>query len=177
MPTPRLTQDDFLRLLLQNEREIKRYVMAIVPHAADAQEIVQETAVALWNKIDSYDPSQSFAPWACRFAANKAKEHLRKTGRWKGFLDDDVANLLLNRRMETTETLDRRMEPLRDCVGELPNVNRQLIEGYYFEQRSIEQLAARIERSVDAVYKSLQRIRGALLDCVNGKLESAETPS
>lgn len=174
MPTPRLTQDDFLRLLLQNEREIKRYVMAIVPHAADAQEIVQETAVALWKKIDSYDPVQPFAPWACRFAANKAKEYLRRSGRWKGFLGEDVANLLLARRAEKAASLDRRMQPLRDCVAELSDAHRQLIEGYYFQQAAVEDVASHAGRSVDAVYKSLQRIRCALMDCVNGKLASAE---
>ncbi|MEM7559704.1 MAG: sigma-70 family RNA polymerase sigma factor [Planctomycetota bacterium] len=82
-----LKHDEFLRLLLSSERQILRYIMAIIPRVADAQEIFQETAVALWKEIDKYDPSAPFTPWACRFAANKAKEHLRKQGRWKGFLD------------------------------------------------------------------------------------------
>ena len=79
----KLEHDVFLRLLLDSEREILRYVMAIVPRADDAREIFQETAVALWKQIEKYDPSLPFTPWACRFAANKAKEYLRKQGRWK----------------------------------------------------------------------------------------------
>jgi paraquat-inducible protein B len=30
-----------------------------------------ETAIALWEKFDAYDPAQPFTPWACRFALNK----------------------------------------------------------------------------------------------------------
>ncbi|MEM1069896.1 MAG: sigma-70 family RNA polymerase sigma factor, partial [Planctomycetota bacterium] len=172
-----LKHDDFLRLLLKSEREIQRYVMAIVPHAADAQEIVQETAVALWKQIDKYDPSQPFTPWACRFAAIKAKEHLRKQSRWKSFLDEDVAAALLARREQTAPELDRRVVPLRDCLSKLSSTNRSLIEKYYFDQAQVEEIANQLDRSAAALYKSLQRIRAALMDCVNGKLTSPEVPS
>lgn len=174
MQNDRLEQNDFLRILLKSERAILRYVMAIVPNASDAQEIFQETAVALWNHIEKYDPNRPFVPWACRFAANKAKEHLRKQGQWKGFLDEDVATMLLERRAENSSDLDRRVEPLRDCVSELPPRNRMLIEKYYFEQTPLEGISREVGRSNDALYKSLQRIRSVLMECVNGKLVSGE---
>ena len=60
--TQPIEHDDFLRLLLKSEREILRYVMVLVPQAADAQEVFQETAVALWKQIDKYDPAQPFTP-------------------------------------------------------------------------------------------------------------------
>ena len=174
MDSQRLAHDDFLRLLLRSEREILRYVMTIIPHAADAQEVVQETAVALWKQIDKYDTTKPFTPWACRFAANKAKEHLRKQGRWKGFLNEDVASMLIARREQIAPDLDRRMQPLRDCLGELPSHNRTLIEKYYFDQTPVEDIARDVGRSAQALYKSLQRIRQALMDCVSGKLGSLE---
>lgn len=177
MDTKRLEHDDFLRLLLKSEREILRYVMAIVPQAGDAQEIFQETAVALWKQIDKYDPSQPFTPWACRFAANKAKEHLRSTGRWNGFLTDDIASMLLARREELAPDLDQRVVPLRDCLTELTQNNRRLIEKYYFDQASVEEAAGEVGRSVAATYKSLQRIRAALMECINAKLASPEASS
>ena len=116
MGTKRL---ELLRLLLRSERDILRYVMAIVPRMSDAQEVLQETAVALWKQIDKYDPAKPFTPWACRFAANKAKEHLRKSGRWNGFLNEDIASMLLARREELAPDVDQRVMPLRDCLGEL----------------------------------------------------------
>lgn len=146
--------------------------MAIVPHAADAQEVLQETAIALWKQFDSYDPSLPFAPWAFRFAANKAKEHLRKQGRWSCFLDEDVAEMLLARREQLAPELDRRLEPLRDCLGKLSENHRELIDKYYFDQASVEETAQDVGRSVAAVYKSLQRIRATLTDCVSGKIAS-----
>lgn len=150
-----------------------RYVMAIVPRRVDAQEILQETAIALWKNVEKYDPSKPFVPWAFRFAANKAKEHLRKQGRWNGFLDEEIASVLLARREQLAPELDCRIEPLRDCLSELSNNNRVLIEKYYFDQVSIEETAQAVNRSVDAVYKSLQRIRASLTQCISGKLASS----
>ena len=64
-------QQRFLSLFLRSEREIFRYVAALVPNVADPEDIVQQTAIALWEKFDAYDPAQPFTPWACRFALNK----------------------------------------------------------------------------------------------------------
>ncbi|QDT44642.1 RNA polymerase sigma factor [Gimesia alba] len=67
-------QQEFLRVFLANEREIQRYVAALIPARADAQEIVQQTAILLWEKFDKYDRSRPFAPWACRFALNVSRQ-------------------------------------------------------------------------------------------------------
>ncbi|MBC7911970.1 MAG: hypothetical protein H7Y30_15790, partial [Pyrinomonadaceae bacterium] len=42
-------QQRFLSLFLRSEREIFRYVAALVPNVADAEDIVQQTALALWE--------------------------------------------------------------------------------------------------------------------------------
>jgi hypothetical protein len=56
----------FVRLFLDGQREILRYILALVPGIDDAQEILQETAVDLWQKFDRYDPAIPFTPWVCR---------------------------------------------------------------------------------------------------------------
>ena len=60
--------EQFVRHFAGAEHEIYRYVLALVPNGSDAQDIVQETAVALWRKFDEYNPNEPFIPWACRFA-------------------------------------------------------------------------------------------------------------
>jgi hypothetical protein len=50
--TPPLNHEEFMRRFLQSERELQRYVMSFVPNAGDARDIVQNTVVALWKKVD-----------------------------------------------------------------------------------------------------------------------------
>src|SRR5438552_15314324 len=93
-------QQRFLSLFLRSEREIFRYVAVLVPNVADAEDIVQQTALALWEKFDAYDPKQPFTPWACRFALNKARQWIERRQRWQALLDKGLAEELVNRRDE-----------------------------------------------------------------------------
>jgi len=163
-------QQDFLRVFLANEREIFRYVAALVPPIADAQAIVQETAVVLWEKFDQYDASRPFAPWACRFALNIARQWMARRQRWKALLDGGLAEQLALRRQQLRSEFDARLAHLDHCLQRLPEKQRSLVDGYYFQQLGVETLAQQARRTVDAVYKALQRIRRQLRDCIERSL-------
>ena len=97
--------------------------------------------------------------------------HLRTESRRRRLIDEDVAALLDERRVEVASTLDVRREHLRDCLSRLPEEQRRLVRGYYFDEESIEALAGRFGRGAEAIYKSLQRIRQALHQCIERKLQ------
>lgn len=181
MPSPQdtTTADDapdaharFMRLFLASEKEIFRYVAVLVPRVADAQDVVQQTAVALWKKFDQYNPAQAFTPWACRFALLEARQFVRRDQRRGAFLDDALADTLVERRSALGDEMDRRFSHLADCLGKLGPEQRQTVERYYYERRPVEELASGSGRSAEAIYKSLQRIRQALLDCVTRALKT-----
>ena len=56
---------EFLRLLLQHERRIRAYILALVPNWADADDLYQETTVRLWEQFADYNPEKEFGAWAC----------------------------------------------------------------------------------------------------------------
>src|SRR5688572_33150620 len=159
-------QQRFLSLFLRSEREIYRYVAALAPNVADAEDIVQQTALALWEKFNAYDPAQPFTPWACRFALNKARQWIERRQRWQALLEGGLAEELAQRREELRPELECQLKHLEGCLGKLPEDQRSLVEGYYYHRISIEQLSEGSGRTVAATYKALQRIRQALLHCV-----------
>ena len=165
----------FLALFLASEKELFRYISALVPCVADAQDLVQQTALALWRKFGEYDPRQPFTPWACRFALLEVKEFLRRSRKWQALLEGDLADELVRRRASPHADLDRRLAFLPGCLDKLPSRQRAVVEGYYYERHSVESLATRTDRSVQAIYKSLQRIRQTLLECVTVSLQQAES--
>jgi RNA polymerase sigma-70 factor, ECF subfamily len=164
-------QQRFLSLFLRSEREIFRYVAVLVPNVTDAEDIVQQTALALWEKFEAYDPCQPFTPWACRFALNKARQWIERRQRWKALLDHGLAEEMEQRRQELQPEFELRLKRLEGCLGKLPEGQRSLVEGYYYERASIETLAQRSRRSEAATYKMLQRIRHTLQLCVEGQIK------
>lgn len=159
-------QQRFLSLFLRSEREIFRYVAVLVPSVPDAEDIVQQTALALWEKFDAYDPSQPFTPWACRFALNKARQWMERHQKWRALLESGLAEELVRRREELRPEVEIRLRRLDGCLGRLPEPQRRLIEGYYYRRQEIAELADESGRSVTATYKALQRIRQVLQDCI-----------
>ena len=159
-------QQQFLSLFLRSEREIFRYVAVLVPNVVDAEDIVQQTAIALWEKFDAYDPNQPFTPWACRFALNKAKQWIERRQRWQALLEAGLAEELERRREELKPELEVRLKHLEGCLKKLPAEQRSLVEGYYYRRDPIDKLAETSSRTVAATYKSLQRVRQALQDCI-----------
>jgi RNA polymerase sigma-70 factor, ECF subfamily len=162
-------QQRFLSLFLRSEREIFRYVAALVPNVTDAEDIVQQTAMSLWEKFDAYDPTKPFTPWACRFALNKARQWIERRQHWQALLENCLAEELTQRRQELQPEFELRLKHLEGCLGKLPPAQRSLVEGYYYERASIGTLAERSGRSAAATYKMLQRIRHALQLCVESQ--------
>jgi RNA polymerase sigma-70 factor, ECF subfamily len=167
------SQQRFLSLFLRSEREIFRYVAVLVPNVADAEDIVQQTALALWEKFDSYDPSLPFTPWACRFALNKARQWIERRQRWQALLEGGLAEELAQRREELRLDLEVRLKHLEGCVGKLSEDQRSIVEDYYYRRTGIEKVAENSGRTVEATYKALQRIRTVLQICIENATKGA----
>src|SRR6185295_14075753 len=120
-------QQRFLSLFLRSEREIFRYVAVLVPNMADAEDIVQQTALSLWEKFDAYDPTQPFTPWACRFALNKTRQWLERRQKWQALLEGGLAEELARRREEMRPDLELRLKHLEGCLGKLPEEQLSLV--------------------------------------------------
>jgi RNA polymerase sigma-70 factor, ECF subfamily len=163
---PAEAQQRFLSLFLRSEREVFRYVAVLVPNVADAEDIVQQTALVLWEKFHDYDPGQPFTPWACRFALNKTRQWLERRQRWQALLEGGLAEELAQRREELRPEMDVRLRHLEGCLGKLPEEQSVLIEGYYYRRDDTETLAMNSGRTVAATYKMLQRVRQALQACI-----------
>ena len=146
--------------------DLFRYVAALVPNIGDAEDIVQQTAIALWEKFEAYDPEKPFTPWACRFALNKTKQWLERRQRWQALLEGGLAEELAQRREELRPEIETRLKHLEGCLSKLPEEQRSIVEGYYYRRDGVEKLAEQSDRTVAATYKTLQRIREALQLCM-----------
>ncbi len=161
----------FVRLFLDGHREILRYILALVPGIDDAQEILQETAVDLWQKFDRYDPASPFTPWACRFAFFRVLKFREQKSRQCKYLSLESIRLLDAERSERDEILEDRRLALATCLKHLNDPERLMIEQRYSRQMSVAQIAEVTGRNISTLYKEFERVRRRLVECVNRRLE------
>ncbi len=168
MPDP--NHEAFVRLLLAYQRDLFRYVVNLVPSLADAQEVMQETALALWRKFGEYDPAQPFVPWARQFAYFEALRFCRARSKYLAFLSGDLLDRLSRERAALEPALEERRAALRHCLDKLPDRDRELVEVRYAGEQSLVTFAEKTGRSIHMLKKTLVHVRRALLDCVTRRL-------
>jgi DNA-directed RNA polymerase specialized sigma24 family protein len=67
---------------------------------------------------------------------------------------------------------NRILDHLHSCLGKLSDFNQMLVKTPYQKNISIAELAKRLEKKPDALYKKASRLRRALAECVEQKLLS-----
>lgn len=160
----------FLSEFTQHEPAVRAYVRRLVPSRADADDIMQEVAIVLWEKFDEFREDGSFKAWACGIARYKVLAWLRDKGRERLVLANDVVELIANESLDCETRLARQREALESCLEKLPSSERELVTQAYQPSIKIQEVAAVSGRSVGGFYQWLYRMRQMLLNCVRGEL-------
>ncbi len=80
--------DVFGELVLRYERRVLKVVRRFVLDLEQATDLVQESFLRAFERIEQFDPARRFGPWLFRLAVNLTYDHLRKVkrrGRWSLF--------------------------------------------------------------------------------------------
>jgi len=160
----------FVRLMTRYERLVYSYILGLVPNWADADEILQETNVRLWEEFNKFVPGTNFAAWAVRVAHFQVLTWRKQTSRRRLVFDERVIESLADEPVWSDDAFEAQQRALGDCVAELPDHSRELLRQCYARGSKIKDVAARFERTPGSVYKALERIRSLLHGCIQRKL-------
>jgi RNA polymerase sigma-70 factor (ECF subfamily) len=160
----------FIRLMTRHERLVYGYILSLVPNWADADEILQETNIRLWEEFDKFVLGTNFAAWAVRVAHFQVLTWRKRVSRSKLVFDQRVIDALAEEPYWTDDLFEARQQALGDCVSELPPHSRELLRSCYADGTKIKDVASQLERTPASVYKALERIRVALHSCIERKV-------
>jgi len=150
---------------LESEPVMQRSILILVPNRDDAREIMQETAVALWRQFGSYEPERPFINWAMGFSLIESRRFLARQ-QLRAQLTEEAMEVLAQEVELAPEFGNALEQHLATCLRKLTEKQRRLIKGYYHEARSPQWLSEQEGRSVEAIYKAIQRIRRDLQTCI-----------
>ncbi len=140
----------------------------------DSTEVMQDVAAVLWRKFDSQNPPVEFRSWAFGVARMQVREFYRDQGRDRHIFAEDVQALIEQQVNVQTRHSDRRQEALDECLAKLSSDQRELVDQAYVTGARIDELAKLRGRTPMALYKTLHRIRVALMECMQRQLAREE---
>jgi RNA polymerase sigma-70 factor, ECF subfamily len=170
--------EQFMALYSSHQRRLYLYTMTLLPASVDAEDVLQEANLVLWRKFDQYELGTNFFAWACQIIRYEVLKHRERRARTATLLDPDVFERLAEVAIKQVEHLDEsHRRALVDCMDRLNAGDRDLMRKRYSEAQEVQAIAAALNRSPNAVSKSLGRIRRLLLACINSDLGVLERQS
>ena len=145
-------------------------IRAMVSDGYLAEDILQEVFVVVMQQHEQFVDGTNFGAWAREIARRVTLAQLRKSGRYPSALDPETLNALEVHFDKTREFWEEERRALNECVAELPEESRKILNLRYLNNSPLSEIAGTVGRSTDGVKALLKRLRQALAECINGRL-------
>ncbi|QGH37041.1 sigma-70 family RNA polymerase sigma factor [Gracilibacillus salitolerans] len=145
--------DDLIRLAFQyvKDREI-------------AKDMVQNTFIKCYQKIDQFRNDASIKTWLYRITINECKDHLKswhnRKVQAKNFLENTLTSLLSSTESKVME--EEKHNEIRGCIFSLPKIYREVIFLYYYKSFTMEEIAITTNVNLNTVKARLRRAKQRL---------------
>lgn len=160
------------------------YLRSLVRDDAAVDDLFQEAMVVAWRRLDECDLDRPFGPWLRGIASLLVLAHSRALKTAPVLLHEAVLQVVdhhfENINLLAGDTWDDKVAALRECLNQLPEIQKTVISGRYFDGLSALEVAERFEMTMEACRKRLQRGRSMLAMCLKtkgGGLSAAEVTS
>jgi RNA polymerase sigma-70 factor (ECF subfamily) len=169
MPTP---APQFIHDLTDGQNRLFGYLVTLLGNVHDARDVLQETNLVMWRRMDTFTPGTDFGAWSRKCAYFQAMAFLRDRKRGPSLLGEELLALIAEEEEENraADENERRLA-LRDCLGCLSDDQRALIKRRYQDATPLRKLAADCAKSESAMKMTLLRIRELLQVCIASKLK------
>ncbi|WP_146586310.1 sigma-70 family RNA polymerase sigma factor [Posidoniimonas polymericola] len=161
-----------LAALWENARHaVFAQLIASVGSIHDAEDLLQEVAVAVAKNYHKHDQGRPFVAWALGIARNQALMYFRKQRRDRLAFGEDMMRVVAT-HLEATPTIgdDRRRDALHECLAAMSGERRSLLSMRYGRDMNLTEIARSLGKSVPAIKGKLFRVRKILGDCVHHRL-------
>lgn len=158
---------------------VERYaprMFALVRHytqsAVEVEDIVQDTFLKAFRRLDTFQEQSSFYTWLCRIAINTSLDTLKRAGRnpVQAVEDPELAQTAERRGSGALPAPDARLEQqevaeaTQAVLAELPEIFRTVLVLREFEDMAYQEIADLLGISIGTVESRLLRARARFRD-------------
>jgi len=169
-------------LIKRNNRRLFGVARAVMRNDAEAEDVVQETYVRAFTKLDSFRGGSQFSTWLTRIALNEALGRMRRRRPTAEFAELDVrasaqgGAVIMFPTSLTPPGADSELarsqvrEFLEKAVDDLPDAFRTVFILRDIEEMSIEETANQLSLKQETVKTRLHRARRLMRAAVEKRL-------
>lgn len=141
---------------------VYRTAYAVLHHHQDAEDVTQEVFVQMYRALPEYR-NQGLKTWITRITVNRAIDARRKIARYREDVVEDTDQQLNQQEKtdctEDTVLIKARKEMIHHEIDSLPEQYREVIQSFYLEEKSYEQISQETGIEKKSVESRLYRAR------------------
>jgi RNA polymerase sigma-70 factor (ECF subfamily) len=156
---------NFRNDILPLKNELYRLALRITLNPAEAEDVVQETMIKVWNRRDQWDEIESIEAFCLTICRNLAVDKMRKIEGQNQSLDEvanDAPDRSYSSNPEEQAMQQDRIELIRRLIGQLPEKQRSVMQLRDFEGKSYKEIATIMGISEEQVKVNIFRARQAI---------------
>jgi RNA polymerase sigma factor (sigma-70 family) len=146
--------------VLPLKNTLYRLALRITLNSAEAEDIVQDTLIKVWNRRDSWDQIESIEAFSLKICRNLSLDRIKKQDNQNSSLDD--ANVEKTDRSSNPYELmiqRDRVELVRKLVDKLPEKQRSCMQLRDFEGKPYKEIASILDITEEQVKINIFRAR------------------
>lgn len=121
----------------------------------DADDVLQNTFLKAWSKLDDFQQLSKLSTWLYRIAVNESLDLLRKRKREMEMLtDDDSHNMADTLMADTYFDGDATQLQLQKAIAQLPSVQRTVFTLRYYDNMKYSEISQMLDTSEGALKAS-----------------------
>lgn len=172
--TPKDRAAIFVGLLRKSDRQLAAYVHASLANWSDAEDVLQQVRASLWERFHRFELGTDFNAWAFTTARYAILNHLSNKSRDGLQLKPELLESLAVDMAPFPAVCDIRLEIMPQCISKLSEGNRHLLTLCYNSDFTIKEVATLLDRSTNAVYLAVSRVRRWLRRCIEHRLAEVQ---
>jgi len=166
-----MNEKNFEVLLKKEGKKVYNYLLKMLRNKEDAEDIMQETFVGFYKKMDSIN-EKAYKSYLFRTAYHKALNHIKKRDK----NSKHEVNYSEMEQFQSNESGSDESKNLlvKSALAELKPQEALLIELQYFQKMSYKQIAETLETTTSAVDSKLVRVKKKLIKIINEQKKTQE---
>jgi RNA polymerase sigma factor (sigma-70 family) len=166
--TPKTQDAAFRQLMAQYNRPLYSHVRAIVLDHDDADDVLQNTFIKVFQNLKNFKGESKLFSWMYRIATNEALTFISQRARKSGITNEEVQQKALNKLVADEYFEGDAMQlQLQQAVATLPEKQQLVFKMKYFQDIKYEEMSEILKTSVGALKASYHHAVKKIEDYIN----------
>jgi RNA polymerase sigma-70 factor (ECF subfamily) len=157
----------FEELYFTYVKAIRANISKIIKEPGDIDDLVQEVFVALWQNRERLDSEKGVADWLYMVSFNKSLKFLKKKLSLEIPYPSNFDLTLLSDEIPSDDLLESKLPLIREAIEKLPERKKLAFRHYKLEGNSLDEVAAKMGITKEAVKGYLKDARHFILAYVH----------